>query len=284
MAVRSLRDGSTGLRRTTLRPSGGWRAVDVRELLRFRDLWIQLAARDVRLRYKQTALGVTWVLLQPIAAAGLFSFVFGVVASLPSEGVPYFVFSFAGLAAWNVFSSTLTKTSACMVGNAALVTKVYFPRLILPLSLVASTLLELLVSLALLAVLLVAYGVQPAAVLLAPAWLLLLLMLALGLGLVGAALTVTYRDVQYALPVLVPFVLYASPVAYRVSDVPVRYQTAFYLANPLASIIEGFRWSLVGTTAPPWPWVAYSTAVALVVLLAGALAFQRMERQFADVI
>lgn len=270
--------------RTTLRPSGGWRAIDVRELVRFRDLWIQLASRDVKLRYKQTALGVTWVLLQPLAAAGLFSFVFGVVANLPSEGVPYFVFSFAGLAAWNAFSATLTKTSACMVGNAALVSKVYFPRLILPFSLVASTLIDLAVSLALLAVLLVAYGVSPAAVLLAPIWLLLLLMLALGLGLIGAALTVSYRDVQYALPVLIPFLLYASPVAYRVSDVPPAYRTAFYLANPLASLIEGFRWSLLGTGAPPWPWVLYSAVGAVIVFLGGTLAFRRMERKFADVI
>lgn len=270
---------------TALRPSGGWRAIDVRELVRFRDLWIQLASRDVKLRYKQTALGVAWVLLQPIATAGLFSFVFGVVAKLPSEGVPYFAFSFAGLTAWNVFSSTLAKTSACMVGNAALVSKVYFPRLILPLSLVASTLIDLMVSLALLAVLLVVYGLPPSApMLLLPAWLLLLLLLALGLGLIGAALTVTYRDVQYALPVLIPFVLYASPVAYRVTDVPAAYQTAFYLANPLASLIEGFRWSLVGTAAPAWPWVLYASAVALAVFLTGALTFQRMERKFADVI
>lgn len=271
--------------RTTLRPSGGWRAIDVRELVRFRDLCIQLASRDVKLRYKQTALGVAWVLLQPIATAGLFSFVFGVVAKLPSEGVPYFAFSFAGLTAWNVFSSTLAKTSACMVGNAALVSKVYFPRLILPLSLVASTLIDLIVSLALLAVLLVVYELPPSApMLLLPAWLLLLVLLALGLGLIGAALTVTYRDVQYALPVLIPFVLYASPVAYRVSDVPAAYQTAFYVANPLASLIEGFRWSLVGTAAPGWPWVLYASAVALVVFVTGALTFHRMERKFADVI
>lgn len=271
--------------RTTLRPSGGWRAIDVRELVRFRDLCIQLASRDVKLRYKQTALGVAWVLLQPIATAGLFSFVFGVVAKLPSEGVPYFAFSFAGLTAWNVFSATLAKTSACMVGNAALVSKVYFPRLILPLSLVASTLIDLIVSLALLAVLLVVYELPPsAAMLLLPAWLLLLVLLALGLGLIGAALTVTYRDVQYALPVLIPFVLYASPVAYRVSDVPAAYQTAFYVANPLASLIEGFRWSLVGTAAPAWPWVLYASAVALVVFVTGALTFHRMERKFADVI
>lgn len=271
--------------RTTLRPSGGWRAIDVRELVRFRDLCIQLASRDVKLRYKQTALGVAWVLLQPIATAGLFSFVFGVVAKLPSEGVPYFAFSFAGLTAWNVFSATLAKTSACMVGNAALVSKVYFPRLILPLSLVASTLIDLIVSLALLAVLLVVYELPPSApMLLLPAWLLLLVLLALGLGLIGAALTVTYRDVQYALPVLIPFVLYASPVAYRVSDVPAAYQTAFYVANPLASLIEGFRWSLVGTAAPAWPWVLYASAVALVVFVTGALTFHRMERKFADVI
>jgi lipopolysaccharide transport system permease protein len=271
--------------RVTLRPSRGWQPVNVGELLRFRDLLFELASRDVRLRYKQTAVGVVWVLMQPIAAAGIFSFVFGVMAGLRVDGMPYFVFSFSGVLAWNVFSSTLAKASASMVGNAALVSKVYFPRLILPLSTVASTLIDLVVSLAMLALLFVVYGVVPGApIVLLPLWLGLLLMLSLGLGLAGAALTVSYRDVQYVLPVLLPFVLYASPVAYRVSDVPAAYRAQFYLVNPLASLVEGFRWSVLGTAAPPWIFVVYSAVIACLALSMGAAMFRRMERTFADVI
>lgn len=272
-------------KRVTLRPSSGWQSINVGELMRFRDLLVELATRDVRLRYKQTAVGFVWVLLQPLAAAGIFSFVFGVMAGLRIEGMPYFVFSFAGLLAWNVFGSTLAKASACMVGNATLVSKVYFPRLILPLSTVASTLIDMAVSLVVLGILVVVYGVSPGApLLLIPVWLALLLMLSLGLGFVGAALTVSYRDVQYVLPVLIPFLLYATPVAYRASDVPRDYRIGFYLANPLVGLLEGFRWSVLGTVAPPWHFVAYSAVVAVGVFLIGAAMFRRMERRFADVI
>lgn len=268
-----------------LRPTRGWQPIQVREILRFRDLLIELAGRDVRLRYKQTAVGLLWVLAQPIAAAGIFSFVFRVMAGLSAEGVPYFVFSFAGLVAWNAFSGTLSKASACMVGNAALVSKVYFPRLILPLSTIASTFIDLAVCLTALAMLGVWYGVTPGlAIVLLPMWLTLLLLFALGLGTIGAALTVRYRDVQHLLPVLIPFLLYASPVAYRASDVPPAYRAGFYLANPLASLLEGFRWSALGTAPPPLAYVMYSAALAVVVFLAGAALFRRMERSFADVI
>lgn len=271
--------------RTTLRPSRGWAAIDVRELLRFKDLLIVLAGRDLKLRYRQTVLGVSWVLLQPLLAAGLFNFVFGVVAGLRAEGVPYFVFSFAGLLAWNVFGSTLSKVSLSLVGNAYIVGKVYFPRLILPLSTVLSTLIDLSVGLALMAVLLVVYQVWPGwSILLLPVWVALLLLLSVGAGLIAAALTVGYRDVQYILPVVVPFLLYASPVAYQVGHLPVVYRRAFYLANPLASLIEGFRWSLLGYAPPPWAFAVSSAATATVLFLVGAAIFRRMERRVADVI
>jgi lipopolysaccharide transport system permease protein len=275
----------SALTRTTLRPSRGWVPIDVGELLRFRDLLIVLAGRDVKLRYKQTALGVSWVLLQPLIAAGLFSFVFGTVAGLKTTGVPYFAFSFAGLLAWNVFSSTLSKTASSMVGNAYLISRVYFPRLILPLSTVLSTLIDFLVSLGLMIVLLGVYHIWPGwPVLLLPLWIALLVMMALGVGFAAAALSVTYRDVQYVLPVLIPFMLYASPVAYRVSHLPLRYQPLFYVANPLASLIEGFRMSLIGGEGPALIYVCWSALVATVLFLAGAAVFRRMERGVADVI
>jgi lipopolysaccharide transport system permease protein len=268
-----------------LRPTRGWQPIDLREILRFRDLWWELARRDVRLRYRQTALGVAWVLVQPIAAAGIFSFVFQVMAGLRVDGVSYFAFAFAGLVAWNVFGSTLSKTSACMIGNAALVSKVYFPRLVLPLSTVASTLVDLAVSFAALAVLAGLHGrLALLPLLTVPLWVALLIGVALGVGLVCAALTVAYRDVQYVLPVVIPMLLYATPVAYQSSDVPEPWRTAFYVVNPLASIIDGFRWAVLGTAPPPAVFVAYAVVTAAVSLWMGAVVFRRMERRFADVI
>jgi lipopolysaccharide transport system permease protein len=271
---------------TVLRPTRGWVSIDVAELFRFRDLLFALAHRDVKLRYKQTALGVAWVIFQPLMAAGLLYFAFRVVAGIePPQGRSFFVFSFTGLLAWNVFSATLSKTSMSMVGNSYLVSKVYFPRLILPLSGTISTLLDFLVSFGVLVVLFGVYGLQPdVPVLLLPVWIVLLLGLAMGAGLAAAALTVTYRDVQHILPVIVPFLLYASPVAYDASQIAGRYQTAFYLLNPLAALIGGFRWSVLGTPLPPAIYIAWSVFVAAGAFVAGAAVFRRTERKFADVL
>jgi lipopolysaccharide transport system permease protein len=270
---------------TVLRPTTGWLAIDFRELARFKDLLFAFAGRDVKLRYRQTLLGVAWVVLQPLLAAGVLSFAFGIVAGLRTKGTPYFLFSFAGLLAWNVFSWTLMKTSLSMVGNAYLISKVYFPRLILPLAGTLSTMLDFFVSFAMMVVLLVAYGIAPGwPLLLLPVWIALLLCLALGAGFIAAALTVDYRDVQHILPILVPFVLYARQVAYDVSKLPVRYQSAFFLLNPLAGLIEGFRWSLLGRDLPHWPYLVWSAALAIGLFMFGAAVFRRTERKFADVI
>ena len=270
----------------TIRPSKGFAALDLPEVWQFRELLNGLAYRDIKLRYRQTALGVIWVILQPLLAAGIFSFVFGTVAKMPSEGPwPYFVFSYAGLLAWNAFQSTLTKASSCLVGNANLVSKVYFPRLILPLSIVPSSLIDMGVAMVLMVGLMVKWHVYPGIVplLLLPVWLCLFMMLALGVGLYAAALMVTYRDVQFILPVMVQFLLYGSPITYSLSKIPTAYLN-FYLLNPLAELFVAFRWSLLGSAAPNPFWVAYSAAVSLVVFGFGALSFKRMERRFADVI
>ncbi|MDB5297607.1 MAG: hypothetical protein JWO31_3590, partial [Phycisphaerales bacterium] len=222
--------------------------------------------------------------LQPLLAAGIFAFVFGKVAGLESGGVPYFVFAFAGLLAWNLFSGILTKASGCLVGNQQLISKVFFPRLVLPLSTVPSVLVDFAIAAVLMACLLVTSRLAPGpALLLLPLWTALIAALGLGLGLVTSALTVSYRDVQYILPVFTQMLLYASPVAYAASKVPEAWRPAYYL-NPLAGLMEGFRWSLFGTTPPPWGSVAYAAAVAAGVLVWGAFAFKRMERRFADVI
>ena len=267
-----------------LRATSGWQALNLGQLWRYRDLLMALAQRDVKLRYRQTALGVVWVLLQPLLAAGIFAFVFGKVAKLPSDGLPYFVFSYAGLLGWNAFNSTVTKASGSMVGNINMVSKVFFPRLVLPLATVLSTLIDFGVALALMVVLMEMFHVAPhPGLLLLPVWLLLLLMLSLGIGLASAALTVSYRDTQYMLPVLLPFMMYASPVAYDTSAVPVKLRIIYYL-NPVSGLLDGFRWSLLHTASPSPAAVAYSSAFAAASLLAGAFVFRRMERRFADVI
>lgn len=268
----------------TIRPSAGWIALNPAEVWRFRDLLLTLAGRDVKLRYRQTALGAIWVVLQPLLAAGIFSFVFGRVAKLSSDGLPYFLFSYAGLLGWNAFNGTLGKSSTCLIQNSQLISKVFFPRLVLPLSTIFSSLIDFGVGLSLMLVMLPYYHIHPGlSLLLLPVWLLLLLILAAGFGLYAAALTVTYRDVQYVVPVLLQFLLYASPIAYSVAKMPHQLQ-AFYFWNPLYGLIEAFRWSLLGRGDVNWGAVAYAAAVSVVVFLWGAMMFKQMERKFADVI
>ncbi len=267
-----------------IRPRSGWAALDLRELWRYRDLLLTLAARDVKLRYRQTLLGAAWVVLQPLLGAGIFAFVFGLVAKLPSEGLPYFVFAYAGLTAWTAFQTTFAKASGCLLQNANLVSKVYFPRLVLPLSTAFGAALDFVIALAVLAGMLAAFRVPlTPAVLLLPVWFVLLMLAALGLGLAAAALSARYRDVQYILPVLLQLAMYASPVAYGVEVVPEAWRTLYQL-NPLAGLLEACRWSLLGTSAPPAFAVAYSAAVAGITFVGGALVFRRAERRFADVL
>jgi lipopolysaccharide transport system permease protein len=270
----------------TLRPTTGWVALDLRELVEFKDLILEFARRDIKLRYRQTALGIAWVVLQPIVAAGVLNFAFGVVAGARPQGPSYFLFTFAGLLMWNLFSMTLNKTSLSLVGNSYLISKVYFPRLSLPISGTLATMLDFGVALGVLFIVQAVYGIAPGwQLLLVPLWVVLVLCLALGAGLIAAALTVQYRDVQHILPILIPFMLYASPVAYDVSQIPQGYQRLFYLINPLAAPIVAFRASLLPTTPmPPLPSLAWSAAVAMALFVFGAAVFKRTERKFADVV
>ena len=269
---------------TKIRPHSGWAALNLPEAWKFRDLLFALAARDLKLRYKQTALGVVWVIAQPLMAAAIFSFVFGKVARLSSDGVPYLLFSFAGLLGWNLFSTTVTKCSGCLVGNSQLISKVFFPRLILPLSTIPSVLVDFAVAAAMMALLMAIHGVAPGwGILLMPVWMAVLLMLALGIGLGAAALAVPYRDVQYIVPVFMQILLYASPIAYAISAVP-EHLRSVYLCNPLSAPLEAFRASLLHTAWPGWESLAVAAGFSAVVFLAGLYAFKRMERQFADVI
>ena len=267
-----------------IRPTTGLGAVNVRELWQFRDLTLSLAARDLKLRYKQTALGVIWVILQPLLAAGIFSFVFGSVARMPSDGLPYFLFSYAGLLGWNLFSNIVTRSSLCLVGNSQLISKVFFPRLVLPFSTVPSALVDFAIACGMMAVLLAVYHVAPSfGLMLLPLWLVLLLLLSLGIGLITAALTVSYRDVQYILPVFLQLVLYASPIAYAASAVPARLRLFFNL-NPLTPLLEAFRWSILRHGQLAAGPMTCAAAISLLVFILGLLSFKRMERSFADII
>lgn len=267
-----------------IRPPSRWRAVPLRELWRYRDLLLVLARREVTLRYRQTALGVVWVLMQPLAAAAIFTAVFSRVANLRTDGVPYFLFAYAGFLAWNAFQGTLTRAAASLVQNSQLVSKVYFPRLVLPLSTVMLTLLDFLVGLLLFAVVAPMRGVTlRIEMLLVPFWLAIVILLAIGIGMYLAALMVRFRDVQHALPVIMQFALYASPVGYALSAVPAGMRR-WFLLNPMTGLLEGFRWSLVGGPTPDAGRTLYALVFTAVSLVLGAIAFRRMEREFADVI
>jgi lipopolysaccharide transport system permease protein len=266
-----------------IRPSSRWQAINFREIWNFRDLIHILAGRDVKLRYRQTALGVIWVVMQPLLGATIFAFLSGVIAKTPTDG-PRFPFTFASFLAWTAFSQTLLRVSSCLVSNANLVSKVYFPRLVLPISVVLSVLLDFVVGLPLLALFMVIWKVWPGAALLTmPIWLLLMLMMALGVGLIAAGLTVQYRDVAFVLPVLIQFLLFVSPIWYPRSAMPDKYQL-LYTANPLSGLIDGFRWSVLGQGHVSPGAVVYSAIFAVAMLLIGAYAFRSMERRFADVI
>jgi lipopolysaccharide transport system permease protein len=269
---------------TVIAPSSGWRAIDLGELWRYRELLYFLVWRDVKVRYKQTALGAAWALLQPLLGMAIFAIFFGALARVPSDGLPYPLFAFAGLLPWTYFANAVTATSSSLVTNANLVSKVYFPRLLVPLAGVVSGLIDLGIGLGVLGLLMVAYGAAPGAtVLLLPLLVALAVANALALGVWLSALDVQYRDVRYTVPFLVQVWLFATPVVYPASLVPEQFR-AVYGLNPMAGVVEGFRWVLLGGAQPPGLLLAVSTAMTLTLLVSGAFYFRRMERTFADVI
>ena len=269
---------------TVILPPGRLALPRWSEVWEAREVLYRFAQRDILLRYRQTVVGVAWVLIQPLFSAGIFSIVFGQVANLSSGDVPYFIFSYVGMLAWNLFSGTVTRAAPSLVSNQALVSKVFFPRMLVPLSTAASVLLDFLVSFVLGIVLLVLYGINPGwPIVLVPVWVVLIVLLSEGIGLIASALMVRYRDVGYILPWLIQILLYAAPVAYTVDAVPENLR-ALFNANPLTWMLELFRWSMLGQAPPPlWQGLGFA-AVALVVFYVGAMAFQTWEREFADVI
>jgi lipopolysaccharide transport system permease protein len=270
---------------TTIRPTKGWGVADPREVWKFRGLLAALAIRDIKLRYRQTALGVAWVVLQPLLASGILAFVFGTVAGVTKPGKSsVFIFVLAGFVGWSLFSTTFARTGQSLLQQSVLISKVFFPRIILPASTVIAALLDAGVGFVLFVLLALFSGFrlgwQTVAL---PVWLGLLVVFAFGLGLISATLSVRFRDVQHITPVFTQILFYASPVAYQAAAVPEKWRPLF-LMNPLASLFEGLRWSLLGEGHLHPTGVLYSTLVAVIVCAVGLVIFHRFEREFADVI
>lgn len=267
----------------SIRPSKKWVALNLRDLWAYRDLLYFLTWRDVKVRYKQTALGAAWAIIQPLFTMLIFTLFFGKLAGIPSDGVPYPLFAFAALLPWTFFSNAVTNSGNSLVGSANLITKVYFPRLIIPAAAVGAGLVDFVVAFALLAALMIWYSVVPStSVLLLPALLLLLTMLTLGVGMWLSALNVKYRDIRYALPFCIQLWMFATPIIYPLSMVPPKWRWLMII-NPLTGIIEGFRAALFGRSLDGRA-LAISILVTALVLVYAAYSFRRMEKSFADVV
>jgi len=263
---------------------GGSGSMNLAELWRYRELVYFLAARDVKVKYKQTALGAAWVLIQPVLAMAIFTLFLGSLAGLPSDGIPYPLFAYLGLLPWTYFSNATTNASTSLVTNTALVARVYFPRLAIPIAAVLSGLLDFAIGFGLLLVLLIVFqvGLRPS-LLLVPLLMALTMANALAVSLWLSALDVRYRDVRAAIPFAIQVWMFATPVVYPASLVPAAYRPLYGL-NPMASVVDTFRWAVVGRGEPSAAMLAISAAVVLITLLTGLLYFRRVERSFADVI
>jgi len=267
-----------------LEPSRGFMRLKLRDIWEYRELLYFLVWRDVKVRYKQTALGAAWAILQPVMTMVVFSVFFGRLAKVPSDGIPYPVFAFAALLPWQLFAYALSESSNSLVSNQNLITKVYFPRLVIPMSAVLAGLVDFAVAFVILLGMMRYYGIVPtAAIALLPLFVLLAVATALAVGLWLSALNVKYRDVRYTIPFLTQFWLFATPVAYPSTLVPERWR-ALYGLNPMAGVVEGFRWALLGKSQGPGPLLAVSVGAVVVLLVGGLIYFRRMESTFADIV
>jgi lipopolysaccharide transport system permease protein len=267
-----------------IQPSRKWVPLNLRELWMYRELAYFLVWRDIKVRYKQTVLGAAWAIIQPFFAMVVFSLFFGKLAKVPSDNVPYPIFSYAALVPWTFFANGLTQSASSLVAGANLVTKVYFPRLLIPISSVLSGTVDFVLAFAVLLGMMLFYDTAPTwNVIWLPALLLLALTTSLGVGLWLAAMNVQFRDVRYTLGFLAQLWLFATPIAYPSSLLPEPWHTV-YGANPMAGVVEGFRWALLGTDTAPGSIIIVSSVTALALLVSGAYYFRRLERTFADVV
>ncbi|MFQ6030357.1 MAG: ABC transporter permease [Dehalococcoidia bacterium] len=269
---------------TIIRPPRGFSSLGLNDLWIYRELLYFLAWRDVKVRYKQTVLGLAWAIIQPVGTMVVFSIFFGKLANIPSDGLPYPLFTFVALLPWQLFSYSLSTASQSTVGQSALITKIYCPRLIIPVSSILGGLVDFVVAFGVLVIMMFAYSEIPAwRIVFLPGFIIMALATALGVGLWLAALNVHYRDVRYTLPFLTQFWLFISPVAYPASMVPGKWQW-IYGVNPMAGVVEGFRWAILGNAPAPGIMLFISIAVTVVILISGVYYFRRMDRTFADVV
>ena len=285
MKANSLkRKASVNLTPTTIiRPLRGWRAVNLRELWAYRELLYFLTWRDIKIRYKQTILGFAWAILQPFLMMVVFSLFFGNLLKVPSEGIPYPLFNYAAMLPWTLFAQGITRSSESLVGNIGMVQKIYFPRLIMPLSGILAPVVDFAIAFVILIGMMFYFGYYPTIrILWVLPFLILVLLTSLGAGLWLSTINVRYRDVRYTVPFIIQLWLFVSPVVYSSSLLPQRFQ-AVYGLNPMAGVIEGFRWALLGTE-PPGSLIAISVTIVIVILISGVFYFRRSEKSFADVI
>jgi lipopolysaccharide transport system permease protein len=271
-------------RTIVIKPSTGWAALNLKDLWNYRELIYFFTWRDLKVRYKQTLLGASWAILQPVLTMVVFSVFFGGLAKVPSDGVPYPIFSYTALLPWTLFSKALQDASRSLVSSANIISKVYFPRLILPLSSTLAGLVDFLIAFTVLLLMMVFYGIHPTANLwLLPLLILLALVTAIGVSLWLSALNVMYRDVGHMLPFLSQFWMYITPIAYSSSIVPEKWRF-IYALNPMTGVVEGFRWSLLGTGEGPGITLLISSCIAVLITISGLFYFRRMERKFADLV
>ena len=277
-------EGDSELDIIIIEPSSGWVSLKLGELWNFRELLYFLVWRDIKVRYKQTALGAGWAIIQPLLTMVVFSLFFGKLASMPSDGVPYPIFSFAALVPWTFFATGLTLSSQSLVGSANLLKKVYFPRLAIPIATVLSGIVDFVLAFAVLICMMLYYDITPSSrIVWLPLFLLLALCASLGVGLWLSALNVQYRDVRYVVPFLTQIWLFATPIAYPASLLPEPWRTLYGL-NPMAGVVRGFRWALLDTPGSPLNIALMSSTTAIILLISGLFYFRRMERTFADTV
>ncbi len=274
----------TSLPSLRIEPPNRWPSINFRELWEYRELLYFLTWRDIKIRYKQTVLGAAWAIIQPVFMMIVFSLFFGKLAKVPSDGIPYPVFAFCALLPWQLFAHAVSESSNSVVGNQHLITKVYFPRLVIPIASVLTGFIDFLVSLVVLIGMILWFGLVPGWRIIAlPGFILLAICTALAVGLWLSALSVQYRDVRYLIGFLVQFWLFATPVAYPSSIIPQQWR-AVYALNPMAGVVEGFRWALLGRSSALGSMLWVSASVVLVTLLGGFYYFRRMEQEFADIV
>lgn len=268
----------------TIKPKKGWQLIDFKELRQYRDLLFFLVARDIKVKYKQTVLGGLWAIIQPFFSMVVFTLFFGKLAKMPSDGVPYPIFNFTAMVAWTYFATSIAGSGNSVIGSTNLISKIYFPRIIIPLTPVIAGLLDFSIAFVVLLGMMAYFKIYPTImILLVPYLVLMMVLTASGVGMIMAALSARYRDIKYTIPFMVQLWLFASPIVYPTSMIPEKYKF-FYALNPMVGVIEGFRSALLGTGTFPFSMMIFTTLVSVSCFFAGLIYFKQTEKFFADII